>query len=253
MVVLPRELVRKALRRCSALRRVWMDVFAVLALVSVSTRGAHHELTFPLARSFVSLEQVNLWERPRASRRRGNVSRRRPPPPSRPRRRTKSSPPTTTYDIPGAAPVDEELNALFDEAADKAMAMGAIVEELIDVGSMVETQVFRLHLHKREVAAAACREAMEAQSLGTGGKGSRLGERAPHGLRRTVYSDALGEFEDIYDECGIIECPTCGNSPVYCNMCRVDCACGTRHLRYAGRQGYRCGLRRSPGSPFIGE
>ena len=193
MVVFPRELARKALRRCPALRRVWMEMFAVLALVSVSTRGAHHELTFPLARSFVSLEQVNLWERPRASRRRGNVSRRRPPPPSRPRRRTKSSPPTTTYDIPGAAPVDEELNALFDEAADKAM--GAIVEELIDVGSMVEieTQVFRLHLHKREVAAAACREAMEAQSLGTEGKGSRLlGERAPHGLRRGLYHDALG-------------------------------------------------------------
>ena len=50
-----------------------------------------------------------------------------------PRRRTKSSPPTTTPRA-GAAPVDEELNALFgdvDEAADKAM--GAIVEKFIDV------------------------------------------------------------------------------------------------------------------------
>ena len=54
-------------------------------------------------------------------------------------------------DIPGAAPDDEELNALFDEAADKAM--DAIVEKLIDVDYMVEVQVFRLH--KREVVAAA--------------------------------------------------------------------------------------------------
>ena len=69
-------------------------------------------------------------------------------------------------DTPGAVPVDEELNALFDEAADKAMV--AIVEKLIDVDRMVETQVFRLH--KREVAAAACREAMEAKwGVGKGG------------------------------------------------------------------------------------
>ena len=38
MVVLPREFVRRRSRGCSALRRVWMDVFAVLTLVSVSTR-----------------------------------------------------------------------------------------------------------------------------------------------------------------------------------------------------------------------
>ena len=65
-------------------------------------------------------------------------------------------------DIPGAAPDDEELNALFDEAADKAM--GAIVEKekLIDVDYMVEVQVFRLH--KREIVAAACRKSMK---LGT--------------------------------------------------------------------------------------
>ena len=62
-------------------------------------------------------------------------------------------------DIPGAAPDDEELNALFDEAADKAM--DAIVEKFIDVDCMVEVQVFRLH--KREIVAPACREAMEAK------------------------------------------------------------------------------------------
>ena len=62
-------------------------------------------------------------------------------------------------DIPGAAPDDEELNALFDEAADKAM--DAIVEKFIDVDYMVEVQVFRLH--KREIVAPACREAMEAK------------------------------------------------------------------------------------------
>ena len=38
MVVLPREFVRRRSRGCSALRRVWMDVFAVLTLASVSTR-----------------------------------------------------------------------------------------------------------------------------------------------------------------------------------------------------------------------
>ena len=38
MVVLPREFVRRRSRGCSALRRVWMDAFAVLTLVSVSTR-----------------------------------------------------------------------------------------------------------------------------------------------------------------------------------------------------------------------
>ena len=37
-VVLPREFVRRRSRGCSALRRVWMDAFAVLTLVSVSTR-----------------------------------------------------------------------------------------------------------------------------------------------------------------------------------------------------------------------
>ena len=40
------------------------------------------------------------------------------------------------HDTPGAAPVDEEPNALFEEAADKAM--DAIVEKFIDVDYMVE-------------------------------------------------------------------------------------------------------------------
>ena len=39
-------------------------------------------------------------------------------------------------DTPGAVPVDEELNALFDEAADKAMD-AVIVEKFIDVDYMV--------------------------------------------------------------------------------------------------------------------
>ena len=69
------------------------------------------------------------------SRRRGNVSRRRPPP-RRPRRRTKSSPPTTTSRGLRLSTIDEELNALFNEAADKAM--DAIVEKFFDVDYMVE-------------------------------------------------------------------------------------------------------------------
>ena len=116
----------------------------------------------------MSLEQVSLRETPRAKAL------------SSSRKRLKKAPPaeaTPEKDeelaaddgIPGAAPVDEKLNALFHEAADKAM--GAIVEKLIDVDRMVETQVFRLH--KREVAAAACREAMEA-TCGVG-KGGRVG------------------------------------------------------------------------------
>ena len=37
-VVLPREFVRRRSRGCSALRRMWMDGFSVLTVVSVSTR-----------------------------------------------------------------------------------------------------------------------------------------------------------------------------------------------------------------------
>ena len=35
---LPREFVRRRSRECSALRRMWMGVFAVLTVVSISTR-----------------------------------------------------------------------------------------------------------------------------------------------------------------------------------------------------------------------
>ena len=146
-------------------------------------------------------------------------------------------------DIPGAAPDDEELNALFDEAADKAM--DAIVEKLIDVDYMVEVQVFRLH--KREVVAAACREAMEAK-WGVG-KGGGLG-KAPW---FEAYDGALSELHVFQDEWGIPDCPECGSSPAFCYCCTVDCQCGVRHLRYAWSQGYRCRLRCSPGSAFIGE
>ena len=38
MEYLPREFVRRRSRGCSALRRMWMDGFAVLTVVSVSTR-----------------------------------------------------------------------------------------------------------------------------------------------------------------------------------------------------------------------
>ena len=133
---------------------------------------------------------------------------------------------------------------LIEEAACKVEEM--ILAELTDVSKVVRELMF--HLYKCEVAAASIREAMEAK-FGVGNC-SCFGESAPW---FEAYSDACGELEDIYDECGIIECPTCGCGPVYCNMRRVDCACGTRHLRYAWRQGYRCGLRCSPGSPFIGE
>ena len=147
-------------------------------------------------------------------------------------------------DIPGAAPVDEELNALFDEAADKAM--GAIVEKLIDVDYMVEMQVFRLH--KREVAAAACREAMEAK-WGVG-KGLPVGESEAW---FEAYDDAVSELNDFQEKWGIPDCPECGSPPSCCYCCTVDCQCGVRHLRYAWSQGYRCRLRCSPGSAFIGE
>ena len=58
--------------------------------------------------------------------------------------------------------------------------MDAIVEKLIDVDYMVEVQVFRLH--KREVVAAACREAMEAKW----GVGKVGGWERRRGLRRTT-------------------------------------------------------------------
>ena len=77
-----------------------------------------------------------------------------------------------------------------------------------------------MRLYKCEVAAASIREAMAAK-LGYG-KGSSWGESDPW---FEAYDDALGELCAIYDECGIIECPTCGNSSVHCNRCRVDCVC----------------------------
>ena len=137
--------------------------------------------------------------------------------------------------------IDSEL---IEEAACKVEEM--ILEELMDVSKVVRELMF--DLYKCEVAAASIREAMEAK-FGVG-ECSCFGESAPW---FEAYDDALGELRDIYDECGIFECPTCGCGPVFCKRCRVDCACGTRHLRYAWVQGYRCGLRRSPGSPFIGE
>ena len=137
--------------------------------------------------------------------------------------------------------IDSEL---IEEAACKVEEM--ILEELMDVSKVVRELMF--DLYKCEVAAASIREAMEAK-FGVG-ECSCFGESAPW---FEAYDDALGELRDKYDECGIFVCPTCGSGPVFCNYCRVDCACGTRHLRYAWVQGYRCGLRRSPGSPFIGE
>ena len=54
----PREFVRRRSRGCSALRNVWMDVFAVLTVVSVSLNTALTMNQLSLARSFVSLEHA---------------------------------------------------------------------------------------------------------------------------------------------------------------------------------------------------
>ena len=168
------------------------------------------------------------------------------------RKRRKKAPPAevtsekdeelaTDDNIPGAAPVGGKPIALIGEAA--AKAMGTIVENLIDVDYMVKVQVFRLH--KREVAAAACHEAMEVK-WGVG-KGWLKRESGPW---FEEYDGALSELGDLQEKWGIPDCPECGMSP---SCCTGECRCGVRHLRYAWCQGYRCSLHCSPGSAFIGE
>ena len=73
--------------------------------------------------------------------------------------------------------IDSEL---IEEAACKVEEM--ILEELMDVSKVVRELMF--DLYKCEVAAASIREAMEAK-FGVG-KSSCFGQRAPHGLRRTM-------------------------------------------------------------------
>jgi len=138
--------------------------------------------------------------------------------------------------------LDDEVIEVIEEAT--STVMDTVIEKLIDVDLEVGDQVFRLH--KREVVAAAIREAMEAK-FGYGKSGY-------HGESEVwfhAWSDALDELCEFQDELGI-DCPTCGSPPAFCD-CTVDCRCGLRHLRYAWRQGYRCTLRCSPASPFIGE
>jgi len=137
---------------------------------------------------------------------------------------------------------DDEV---IEEAVDTVM--DTVIEKMIDVDFMVKTQVFRLH--KREIVAAATREAMEEKfkRVSTWSRDDS-GERDAWWM---VYNEAIEELCDFQDEWGI-DCPTCGSSPACCG-CNVDCRCGSRHPRYAWILGYRCKLRCSPASPFIGE
>ena len=136
---------------------------------------------------------------------------------------------------------DDEV---IEEATDTVMA--AVVENMTDVDSMVETQVFRLH--KREIRAAAARKAME---LAFGyGKADHFEESAAWFME---FDEAVEELLGFQDKWGIPDCPGCGFPPAVCSGCYVDCRCRSRHRRYAWVQGYRCRLRCSPASPFIGE
>jgi len=143
-------------------------------------------------------------------------------------------------------PETPEFDAeVIEEAVDTVM--DTVIEKMIDVDFMVKTQVFRLH--KREIVAAATREAMEEKfkRVSTWSRDDS-GERDAWWM---VYNEAIEELCDFQDEWGI-DCPTCGSSPACCG-CNVDCRCGSRHPRYAWILGYRCKLRCSPASPFIGE
>ena len=143
-----------------------------------------------------------------------------------------------------AAEEPEFDDEVIEEATDTVMA--AVVENMIDVDFMVKTQVFRLH--KREVQAAAAREAIELK-FGSGRNALRCEESAVWFM---AYEEALDELNDFQEQWGI-DCPTCGAGPAYCERCKVYCRCGSSHIRYAWVQGYRCKLRCSPASPFIGE
>ena len=143
-----------------------------------------------------------------------------------------------------AAEEPEFDDEVIEEATGTVMA--AVVENMIDVDSMVKTQLFRLH--KREIRAAAAREAMELK-FGYG-KAGDFGESAAWFME---YDEAQEELLDFQDEWGVPDCPGCGPPRAVCSGCCVDCRYGPRHRRYAWVQGYRCKLRCSPASPFIGE
>ena len=152
-------------------------------------------------------------------------------------------------DEPDVAEGEEAETPEFDdevieEATDTVM--DTLIEKMIDIDSMVETQVFRLH--KREIQAAAAREAIDLK-FGSGRNAQRCEESAAWFM---AYHEALAELNDFQEEWGI-DCPTCGAGPAFCEYCKVDCRCGSSHIRYAWIHGYRCELRCSPASPFIGE
>ena len=142
---------------------------------------------------------------------------------------------------------DEHAHEMIEGLADLALEL--VVEELIDVDEMVETQMTRLY--KREVIATGCRESFE----------SRFGRCGAWYWRKKnerrawwdAWKSSCEELEIFQKEWGIPPCDECMCMPAMCG-CQVVCrGCGEEHERYAWAIYHQCRCPVSPCSPFIGE
>ena len=129
------------------------------------------------------------------------------------------------------------------------LALELVVEELIDVGKMVELQMTRLH--KREVIAAGCREAFASRF-------GRFEAWEWNGMdERRAWWDAwessCEELEEFQKEWGIPPCDECFLMPAMCGCLVVCRGCGEEHQRYAWAIYHQCRCPVSPCSPYIGE
>jgi hypothetical protein len=142
---------------------------------------------------------------------------------------------------------DEHMLEMIEGLADLVLEL--VVEELIDVDEMVETQMTRLY--KREVIATGCRESFE----------SRFGRCGAWYWRKKnerrawwdAWESSCEELEIFQKEWGIPPCDECAQLPAMCG-CQVEClGCGEKHTRYAWAINHQCQSRSSPCSPYIGE
>jgi len=143
---------------------------------------------------------------------------------------------------------DEHMLDMIEGLADLALEL--VVEELIDVGKMVELQMTRLH--KREVIAAGCREAFASRF-------GRIEAREWNGKdekRRAwwgAWESSCEELEDFQKEWEIPPCDECMCMPAMCGCLVVCRGCGEEHQRYAWAIYHQCRCPVSPCSPYIGE
>ena len=145
-------------------------------------------------------------------------------------------------------PKKPEFDAEVVEEA-TGMAMQVMIEQMINIDEMVDIQMCRLH--KREVTATGCRQAME-RKFGRRGAWD-WSKRKEREAWWSAFDSACDELADFQNEWGIPPCDEgCGKARAYCGHSHV-CPCGEWHPRYAWFPEYQCILLRSPASAFIGE